>query len=189
VELSVVPNVDQARLRDICRQLLAAIGEDPDRPGLQDTPRRWAAAWAEFIDFDPGRTETTFELVEVDQMVIVKWHPIWSRCEHHLEPFSADVSVGYIAKNRVLGVSKIPRIIDFYAHRLQLQEQLCRDVADHIGRIADTESVAVLAEGQHLCMTARGVQSSATMISEVVRGVFREKPEARAEFLSLVSRR
>jgi GTP cyclohydrolase I len=179
--------VDVPRLERICRELLEAIGEDPDREGLRDTPRRFAAAWAEFVDYDPGRTGTVFESVSADQMVVISHIPVWSKCEHHLEPFSAEVSIGYVTEAQVLGLSKFARIVQYHAHRLQLQERLCQDVADHVMELAGTENVAVLATGLHLCMAARGIRSAGQMTTSVMRGVFRTKPEARAEFMALVN--
>lgn len=177
--------VNEPRLRELCREVLIAIGEDPDQPGLVDTPRRWAAAWVEFIQYDPGKLDTTFESVQTDQMVVVSNIPVWSKCQHHLEAFSAMVSVAYVTHDRVLGLSKFARVVHRHAHRLQLQEQLCQDVADELEQLTGSPDVAVLAHGQHLCMVARGIKSPATMTSSVMRGAFRTKPEARAEFLAL----
>lgn len=173
-------------MEEIGRELLIALGENPDRPGLVETPRRWAGWWAEFLDFDPGKMDTTFESVTTDQMVVVSGMRVWSLCEHHLLPFWADVSIGYIATEQVLGLSKFARIAHYYAHRLQLQEQLTHQIADMVADVAETDNVAVMAQGEHLCMTMRGVQTPAKMTSSVTRGLFRSSAEARAEFISLV---
>lgn len=174
------------RLRWLCRELLLTIGEDPDRPGLQETPRRWADMWQEFIEYQPGNTETVFESVSTDQMVIVSGMRVWSLCEHHLIPFWCDVAIGYIASDRVLGLSKFGRIAHKHAHRLQLQERLAHNIADEICDVTGSPDVAVHLKGEHLCMTMRGIRTPAIMQSSVMRGVYLTKPEARAEFLSLI---
>jgi GTP cyclohydrolase IA len=171
-----------------CREILAAIGEDPGRDGLRDTPRRFADWWREFVAHDPGRTETAFALEEADQLVAVRGMRVWSLCEHHLLPFRCDLTVGYIARDRILGLSKFGRLAHRAAHRLQLQERLASDLADDIGRLAGTPDVAVLARGEHLCMTMRGVRTPAEMASSVVRGAFRDDPRVRAEWLALAAR-
>lgn len=178
--------VDYDRLLTLCHDLLIAIGENPYREGLKETPRRWASMWREFIDYQPGSTDTTFEAITTDQMVVVSGIRVWSLCEHHLLPFWCNVSVGYIARDKVLGLSKFGRVAHKHAHKLQLQERLVADIADEIQMITGSQDVAVLATGEHLCMTMRGIQTPAMMKSSVMRGVFLEKPAARAEFLSLV---
>jgi len=118
-------------------------------------------------------------------MVIVSGIKVWSLCEHHLLPFWCNITIGYIAKNKVLGLSKFGRIAHKYAHQLQIQEQLVSQIADEVCSVTDSNDVAVLAEGEHLCMTMRGIRTPAIMKSSVMRGVFRDKPEARQEFLDL----
>lgn len=141
--------------------------------------------WCDFIAYDAGTIDTTFQITESDQMVVVSGMRVWSYCEHHLLPFWADISIGYVTHERLLGLSKFARIAHKYAHRLQVQERLVQEIADELERLLGTENVAVLAEGEHLCMTMRGIQTPARMKSSVMRGVFRTKPEARVEFLSL----
>ena len=179
--------VDYEGLQDLARRVLVAIGEDPARPGLVDTPRRWANMWREFVEYDPGKMETTFEAVQTDQLVVVSGMRVWSLCEHHLLPFWADVSIGYIARDRVLGLSKFGRIAHFYDHRLQLQEQLVGQIADEVERVTGSPDVAVLARGEHLCMSMRGVRTPALMTSSVLRGLFRSDASARSEFLRLAT--
>lgn len=178
--------VDHAKLLTLGRELLIALGEDPDREGLRDTPRRWADAWREFIDYDPGTTDTSFSSVATDQMVCVSGIRVWSMCEHHLMPFWCDVAVGYITGDRVLGLSKFARIAHQFAHQLQLQERLGHQIADEICRIIDTEDVAVVLKGEHLCMSARGIRTPGLMTSSVMRGVFRAESDTRMEFLRLI---
>jgi GTP cyclohydrolase I len=186
MEIRVEPKkVDYTQLHSIGRNLLEAIGEDPTRPGLVDTPRRFADSWREFVEYDPGNIETTFESVTLDQMVVVKGMRVWSMCEHHLLPFWCDVSVGYLTGDKVLGLSKFARIAHKHAHRLQLQERLVEGIATDLKEIVGTENVAVIAEGEHLCMTMRGVRTPARMISSAMYGAFRTE-QARAEFLSIV---
>lgn len=186
IKEKLASGVDRAALLRIGRELLIALGEDPDREGLKDTPRRWADWWQEFIEYDPGRTDTCFHNVTTDQMVVVSGMRVWSVCEHHLLPFWCDVSIGYIANDRVLGLSKFARIAHQYAHSLQIQEQLCQQIANEVQHIAKTDSVAVIAQGEHLCMSMRGIRTQGLMTSSVMSGVFKSKSDARMEFLQLV---
>ena len=165
--------VDYPRLLALGRELLLAIEEDPDREGLRETPRRWADAWREFIEYDPGTTETTFASVASDQLVCVSGMRVASLCEHHLLPFWCDVSIGYIPNDKVLGLSKFARIAQQFAHRLQLQERLGQQIADEISRITGTENVAVVLKGEHYCIMARGIRTPGRMTSSVMRGGFR----------------
>lgn len=180
--------VDVDRVAPIVRDLLTALGEDPDRDGLADTPLRVARWWSEFVDYDPGKLATTFEGVEIDQMVAVTGIRVWSLCEHHLLPFWADIDIAYIATDRILGLSKFARIAHQHAHRLQVQERLVTGIADQIQSLTEAESVAVVATGEHLCMTMRGIQAPAIMHSSILRGLFKHDPAARAELFSLRSR-
>lgn len=190
METNAQPNatIDTVRVEEIIRELLLAIGENPDREGLKKTPARVARFWSEFINFQPGNHTTTFESVRVDQMVVVTGMRIWSLCEHHLLPFYCDVSIGYITNDKVLGLSKFGRIAKMHAHRLQIQERLVDDIAQNVISIACTDNVAVIAQGEHLCMTMRGIEMPATMVSSSIHGSFKQ-PEVRAEFLSLIGKR
>jgi GTP cyclohydrolase IA len=181
-------SVDHARLKNAALEILTAIGEDVGRDGLKDTPRRFADAWREFIEYDPGRVNTSFTTVESDQMVVVSGMEVWSLCEHHLLPFRCKVAVAYIPDGKLLGLSKLGRIAQEAAHRLQVQERLVAQIAGRIKELAETDDVAVFAEGEHLCMTMRGVRTPATMATSVIWGRFRSSPEARSEFLGLVRR-
>lgn len=174
-----------AALERIGRELLVAIGEDPSRAGIAETPLRFAKWWREFIDYRPGKTETVFDAVKADQMVTVTGVRVWSLCEHHLLPFWCDIAIGYIAKDHILGLSKLARIAHLYAHRLQLQEQLVQQIAEHVAKAASTADVAVVAQGEHLCMTMRGIRSEGLMVSSVMQGKFLEVPAVRAEFLDI----
>src|SRR6266436_448717 len=178
--------VDYPRLLALGHELLLAIGEDPEREGLRETPRRWANVWREFMEYDPGTTETTFSSVASDQLVCVSGIRVTSLCEHHLLPFRCEVSIGYIPNAKVLGLSKFARIAQQFAHRLQLQERLGQQIADEITRITGTQNVAVVLKGEHYCMTARGIRTPGRMTSSVMRGVFRTQSETRMEFLRLI---
>lgn len=177
-----------SQVRVLTRQLLNAIGEDPDREGLKDTPDRVAKWWKEFIEYDAGTTDTMFDVINSDQMVVVSGIEVWSLCEHHLLPFSATISIGYIPKGKVLGLSKFARICHQAAHKLQLQERLIAEIADAITKTTNSIDVAVIADGQHLCMSMRGIKSPATMSTSVMRGAFRREVETRNEFLALIKR-
>ncbi len=165
--------------------LLEAIGEDIQREGLQETPKRFARFWAEFINYEPGDITTTFEAVTVNQMVVVSGIRVWSLCEHHLLPFWCDIAMGYIALDRVLGLSKFARIAHDHAHKLQVQERLVTEIADTLTGLTQSEDVAVLATGEHLCMTMRGIKTPALMKSSVMRGEFLQNADVRHEFLTL----
>lgn len=179
--------LDIEKISNIARELLLAIGEDPDREGLKDTPQRYANWWQEFIEYDPGQVDTTFESVSTDQMVVVSGIKVWSLCEHHLLPFWCNISIGYIAGDKVLGLSKFARIANDCAHRLQLQERLVHQIADNIEQLTDSSNVAVLGQGTHFCMVIRGIKSQGVMSTSVVRGQFRD-PEVRQEFFNMIDR-
>jgi GTP cyclohydrolase IA len=179
------PEVNLRRLEDICRDLLREIGEDPQREGLLDTPRRFASMWREFVEHEPGKIETAFSSIDGDQMIVVRGVQVYSMCEHHLLPFSSVVSIGVISDRKVLGLSKYARIAHKHAHRLQLQERLVADICAEVSALAETADVAVIADGEHLCMKMRGVRAEARMFCSALRGRFKHAPETRAEFLRL----
>lgn len=181
------PAIDVDRLAELGRQLLQTLGEDLGRDGLRDTPQRWAKWWQEFLEYQPGNVDVTFETVTTDQMVVVSGIRVWSLCEHHLLPFWCDVNIGYIARDQVLGLSKFARVAHMCAHNLQLQERLVDEIANEVAALVGSPDVAVLAKGVHLCMVMRGIRTEATMTTSVMRGVFFDKPEARAEFLRLIA--
>ena len=179
--------VDQARLRHACNLLLTAIGEDPMREGLRETPDRFARMWAEFIEFDPGKTETTFEQHQsaAGQMVCVTGMRVYSMCEHHLLPFACDVAVAYVPAGKIMGLSKFARIAKQFARRLQNQERLVAQIAEEVRRISGSADVAVMASGPHLCMMMRGAEMPSTMHSTAFSGVFDTDSPQRAEFVAL----
>jgi GTP cyclohydrolase I len=178
--------VDYPKLLELGRELLIAIGEDPDREGLLDTPRRWADWWREFIEYDPGTTDTVFSSVSTDQMVCVSGLRVFSLCEHHLLPMWCDVAIGYIPTDRILGLSKFARIAQKFAHQLQVQERLGEQIADEVAYLTSTEDVAVVLKGEHLCMSSRGIRTPGVMTTSVMRGIFRAEYDTRMEFLRLI---
>jgi GTP cyclohydrolase I len=171
-------------LEDIARLLLVEIGEDPDREGLQDTPARYARWWREFTEYDPGAFDTCFTEVAAGQLIEVNNMRVWSLCEHHLLPFWCDISIAYIARRKVLGLSKFARIAHGHAHRLQVQERLTTDIANTVEAISGSPDVAVRACGEHLCMIMRGIRTAANMSTSVLRGVFRDDPDMRGRLSS-----
>lgn len=176
--------IDQIRVACAIEELLNAL-EQPYREGLAETPQRVARFWEEFLDYDPGNIDVTFESTSVDQMIVVTGIRVYSLCEHHLLPITCDVSIGYISGPRVLGLSKLARIAHKYAHKLQLQERMTQEIADEVSATAGVLDVAVLIEGVHMCMTMRGIKTPGKMITSVMRGKFRTG-QARMEFLQLV---
>lgn len=178
-----------AKLREHAEGILDVVAPDwRSSPHMEKTPARYAKWWDEFINYHPGNTATTFPVEHVDQMVVVSGIDTWSLCAHHLLPFSARVSIGYIADTHVLGLSKFARIAHEHAHKPTSQEQLVADIADGISKVTGTKDVAVIASGHHLCMAMRGVKTPAMMTTSVARGAFRNQPETRAEWLGLLGR-
>lgn len=172
------------------RQLLKAIGEDPDREGLADTPRRIADMYAELfagLEHDPGEfLKVTFEEPH-EEMVILRDIPFYSVCEHHLLPFHGVVHVGYIPHGRVVGISKLARVVDCLARRPQLQERLTSQIADIIDRYLCPRGVMVVVVAEHLCLTMRGIKKPGSrVVTSANRGAFREKQATREEFLALL---
>jgi len=175
----------RARLEAVCHELLAIVDPDPARADLTETPRRFASWWLERLDPPEERMGTVFESATTDQMVVVSGMRVWSLCEHHLLPFYCDIAIGYITSGTVLGLSKFARIAHHHARKLQVQERLVQDIhADIVERVG-TPNVAVLARGEHLCMTMRGARTPALMTSSAMGGVFLADHAARAEFMGL----
>ena len=183
--------VDHARAAAAVRELLIAIGEDPERDGLLETPHRVARAWAELLAGHgvdaSGVLGKTFDIAH-DEMVLVKDIELVSTCEHHLLPFTGVAHVGYIPSEngRVTGLSKLARLVDIYARRLQVQERLTTQIADALVEHLDARGVIVVIEAEHTCMTMRGVRKPGSRtVTSAVRGLLRH-PATRAEAMSLI---
>jgi GTP cyclohydrolase I len=177
--------IDQHRVEVLIAELLDQLGQ-PHREGLHDTPARVARFWKEFLEYDPGNIDVTFESTSIDQMIVVTGIRVYSLCEHHLLPITCDVSIAYLSGPRVLGLSKLARIAHKHAHKLQLQERMTQEIADEVSATADVPDVAVLVEGVHMCMVMRGIKTLGKMITSEMRGRFRDPGRARIEFLQLV---
>jgi GTP cyclohydrolase I len=171
--------------------LLASVGEDPQRDGLRNTPARVARMYAELLSgyhIDPLAliNGALFE-VDYDEMVVVKSIEYYSLCEHHLLPFYGQAHVAYIPRNKVLGLSKIPRVVDMYARRLQVQERMTRQIADFLESVLHPQGVAVVVEGAHLCAMMRGVKkANVRMVTSSLMGRFKSDARTRAEFFEHV---
>ncbi len=184
-------NGGTSELEGYFTKILENLGEDPNRQGLVKTPHRAAKA----LEFLTSGYHQNIEHIlnraifdeKCDEMVIVKEIEFYSLCEHHILPFWGKCHVGYIPRNRIVGLSKIPRIVDMFARRLQVQERLTRDIAEALETTLEPRGVAVVIEGQHLCMMARGVEKQAPkMITNVMLGTFRENSSTRAEFMRCI---
>jgi len=184
-------SADEAR--EAVRTLLRYMGEEPDREGLMETPDRVCRAWVEMTEgyrLNPEKVlSTTFE-GSSDEMVVLKDIEFTSCCEHHLLTFSGRAHVAYLPSNgRIVGLSKLARIVDVFAKRLQVQERMTQQIADAIKTHLQPHGVAVVVEGQHSCMCVRGVRKQgASMVTSSLQGVFRDNASTRAEFMSLISR-
>lgn len=178
-------------MRDLYQQIIERIGEDPHREGLRETPDRAANA---LLYLTKGYREHLDDIInnalfesDMSEMVIVKDIELYSMCEHHLLPFLGKCHVGYLPNGKVLGLSKVARIMDYFARRLQIQERLTSEIADCIASITSARGVAVVIEAKHLCMMMRGVEKqNSTMTTSVMLGEMRDNPSSRQEFLRLI---
>lgn len=184
--------VDEAKIKQAVASIIEAIGEDPGRRGLVDTPRRIAEMYAELfsgLEAD-ARAELAVSFEEGHrEMVIVKDIPFYSMCEHHLLPFYGVVHIGYIpgADGRLVGISKLARVVEVFAKRPQLQERMTTQIADTIVEALHADGVAVVIQAEHLCMTMRGIKKpGSNIVTSATRGFFRSRVATRAEFLSLI---
>jgi GTP cyclohydrolase I len=185
--------IESDRIERAVREILEAIGEDPNREGLVDTPARIARMYAEIfagIQDDPAAHLVVTFSEQHDEMVILREIPFYSTCEHHLVPFHGMAHVGYVPNGHVAGISKLARVVETLAKRPQLQERLTSQVADVLMDTLEPDGVAVVIEAEHLCVTMRGVKKpGARMVTSAVRGSFKRSAVTRAEFLSLVQGR
>jgi GTP cyclohydrolase I len=184
------PAVDLPAAARAVRDLLSALGQDIDGEHIRDTPRRVASAYAELLTARPFDL-TTFPNDEgYDELVLCRDVPFHSLCEHHLLPFRGMAHIGYLPGGRILGLSKLARVVELFARRLQVQERLTMQIADWLCEQLDPKGVGVVVEAEHMCMSLRGVQASGVMTAtSSMRGALRHDPRARAEFLSLVGTR
>jgi len=179
------------RVEDNIVRLLQFIGEDPNRGGLLETPKRVAKAWQHWAggyDVDIPSLLKTFEdgADGCDEMVVIRNIPFYTHCEHHMAPFFGTATVAYIPDGKIVGLSKIPRVVDAFARRLQVQERLTNQIADAIQTNLQPKGVGVIVKARHLCMESRGIeQQGHETITSALRGVMRDLPEARSEFLDL----
>jgi GTP cyclohydrolase I len=186
-----VPSLSEATMQQIYAELLTRIGEDPMRDGLLSTPKRMEKSM-QFLT--QGYTESVEEVlhnalfdVDYDEMVMVRDIEFYSMCEHHLLPFFGKAHIAYVPNGKVVGLSKLPRIVDVFARRLQVQERLTQQIAEAIEEAIHPQGVGVVIEAQHLCMMMRGVQKQSSLtVTSSLRGVFKTQTQTRSEFLALV---
>ena len=182
--------IDLERIEKAVREILLAVGEDPDREGLRKTPTRMALMYKELLagmhHSPEGHLRTIFH-ERYDEIVLLRDIPFYSTCEHHMMPFIGTANVAYLPDGKVLGVSKLARIVDSYARRLQVQERLTAQVADLLMDHLRPKGVAVVIEASHTCMTIRGIRKpNSEMVTSALRGIFKTDPRSRAEVLSLM---
>ena len=183
--------IDKKKIVDSVSKILAAIGEDPKREGLVRTPHRVANAYEEILSgytTDPSKLiNGALFTVDYDEMVVVKDIAFYSLCEHHMLPFFGHAHVAYLPRHKVIGLSKIPRIVEMFAHRLQVQERMTQQIANFIQESINPLGVGVVIEGQHLCMMMRGIKKEqASMTTSAMLGGFRTRLETRMEFLNMI---
>ncbi len=191
---AVVPlDVDEHRIADAVREILLAVGEDPDREGLLKTPHRVARAYGELfagLREDPRKHLATVFTADYDEVVVLRDIPFASVCEHHLLPFTGRASVAYIPSGKVVGLSKLARLVEGYARRPQIQEQLTVQICEALMDALQPKGAAVVVEAVHSCMTIRGVKKTgATMLTSCLRGLCRSDARTRSEVMTLISPR
>jgi GTP cyclohydrolase IA len=191
IEPNIEAMIDKGRIEKAVREIIEALGEDPDREGLLETPERVAAFYAEVFDGvhrDPGDVVDAFFGEEhYQEIVMVREIPFYSMCEHHFVPFHGQAHVAYIPRGRVTGLSKLARLVEGFARRPQMQERLTAQVADALTERLEPLGVMVVVEAEHLCMSMRGVKKpGATTVTSAVRGIMESQPATRAEAMSLL---
>ena len=183
--------MDKKRIEKLIRELIEELGEDPAREGLRDTPRRVAVSYEKLFGGygkDPMELVTEFEGENYDEMIICKHIDFYSTCEHHMLPFFGKAHVGYLPDKKIIGISKLPRIVETFARRMQNQERLTMQIANTIDNLLNPKGVGVVMEAQHLCMMCRGVEKqNAVMTTSSFTKAFRTSEKTRSEFLRLIS--
>ncbi len=184
------PRFDHARVERAVREILAAVGEDPDREGLLETPARVARMYAEMfsgLHQDPREHTQKFFSEKYDEVVLVRDISFCSMCEHHLLPFTGKTHIGYIPKGKVIGLSKLARVVETLARRPQVQERMTEDIANLLLEELDAKGVAVVVEATHSCMTIRGVRKPGSLcVTSAMKGIFRKNLSTRAEVMQLI---
>lgn len=185
--------MDSDKIELAVRDILIGVGEDPARDGLRSTPARVGRLYAELLagySIDPvALINGALFKAEYDEMIVVRDIEFSSLCEHHLLPFIGQAHVAYVPNEKIVGLSKIPRIVDMYARRLQVQERLTRQIADFLAEVVQPQGVAVVIEALHLCASIRGVKKSrARMVTSAMTGAFKSNPKTRAEFMEHIGR-
>ena len=184
------PSVDTKRIEKAVSEILLAVGEDPGREGLKKTPERVARMYAELLagmQKDPEKHLRSVFTESYEEIVLLREIPFYSICEHHLMPFIGKAHVAYLPSGRILGISKLARIVDCFARRLQAQERLTYQIADFIMNKLEPQGVAVVLEASHSCMTIRGIKKpGSAMVTSALRGIFKRDPKSRSEIMSLM---
>lgn len=182
--------MDQTKIEQLVKELITQIGEDGSREGLIETPRRVAKSYEKLFGGYKMKAEdmvTEFDGENYDEMIICKNIDFFSNCEHHMQPFFGTVHIGYIPDKKIIGISKLPRLVEIYARRLQNQERLTMQIAEKLSEILKPKGVGVVIEAKHLCMMARGVErQNTTMTTSACRGLFKTNQLTRSEFLKLI---
>lgn len=182
--------MDKSRIEQLAKELLKEIGENPEREGLKETPRRIAKSFEKIFGGygkDPANILTEFDGEDYDEMIICKNIDFYSNCEHHMQPFFGTVSIGYIPDKKIVGISKLPRIVEIFSRRLQNQERLTMQIAKTLEELLSPKGVGVVMTGKHLCMMARGVEKqNALMTTSSFKGLFKKDSKTRSEFLKLI---
>lgn len=176
--------------KELIAELIKSLGEDLGREGLKDTPRRVDEAWKHLFSGytkNPADVLTVFENEGYDEMILVKNVEFYSHCEHHLLPFFGKAHIAYIPKDKIIGLSKLPRLVEIFSRRLQNQERLTTQIANALQELLDPKGVAVVLEAKHFCMMARGVEKQLSEVSSsALKGLFKKNPSTREEFLRLI---
>ena len=182
--------MNSSKIEQYIKEVLKEIGEDPKREGLIETPKRVAKAYEKLFggyEQNPKEILTVFDGENYDEMIICKDIDFYSNCEHHILPFFGKVHIGYIPNNKIVGISKLPRIVDIFARRLQNQERLTQQIAETLNELISPKGVGVVIEAKHLCMMSRGVQKqNSTMTTSATIGLFKKNAKTRSEFLKLI---
>lgn len=182
--------MDLDKIEKLAKKLLEEIGENPTREGLSETPRRIAKSFEKIYGgyyLDPSKILTEFDGENYDEMIICKDIDFYSTCEHHMQPFFGTISIGYIPNKKIIGISKLPRLVEIYSRRLQNQERLTMQISKALFDLLNPKGVGIVINARHLCMMARGVEKQNTlMTTSSSLGLFKKDPKTRSEFLKLI---